>query len=65
MSIQKNEEEMIKENRNKKTGMGEVPLGIQQSENVLNNILAQNSKPELAEYLHAVLFISTTASLFK
>ena len=31
----------------------------------MNNILAQTSKPELAKYLHAVLFIPNTASLLK
>ena len=45
--------------------MWEVPLGSQQSENVVNNIMAQTSKPELAQYLHAALFISTTESLLK
>ena len=45
--------------------MWEAPLGPRQSENVVNNILAQNSKPELGQYLHAVLFSLTTASLFK
>ena len=39
MSIQKNGEEIIKGTINKKTGMWEVPLGPQQSENVVNNIL--------------------------
>ena len=45
MSIQKNGEEIIKGTINKKTGMWEVPLGTQKSENVANNILEQNSKP--------------------
>ena len=45
--------------------MWEVPLGPQQSENVVKNILVQNSKPELAQYLHAALFSSTAASLLK
>ena len=63
MSIQKNGEEIIKGTRNKKTLMWEVPLGPQQSENVVNNILAQTSKLELAKYLHAAHFIPTTASL--
>ena len=65
MSVQKNEEGIIKGTRNKKTGMWEVPLGPQQSENVVKNILAQNSKPELAKYLHAALFSPTTQSLLK
>ena len=63
MSIHKNGEEIIKGIRNKKKGMWEVPLGPQQSENVVNKILAQTSKPELANYLHAALFSPTTASL--
>ena len=45
--------------------MWEVPLGPQQSENVVNNILEKTSKPELAKYLHAALFGPTTASLIK
>ena len=45
--------------------MWEVTLGPQQSENVVNNILAQTSKPELAQYLHAVLFSLTAISLLK
>ena len=65
MSTQNNGEEIIKGTRNKKTGMWEVPLGAQQSENVVNNILVQNSKPELAQYLHAALFSPDTASLLK
>ena len=32
---------------------------------MVNNILAQTSKPELAQYLHAALFISTKTSLLK
>ena len=65
MSIQNNQEEIIKGTRNKNTGMWEVPLGPQQSKNVVNNILAQTSKPELAQYLHAALFIPTTKNLLK
>ena len=45
--------------------MWEVPLGTQQSEYVVHNIMEQTSKPELAQYLHAALFIPTTASLLK
>ena len=63
ISVQKNEQEIIKGTRNKKTGMCEVPLEIQQSETVVNNIMAQTSKPELAQYLHAALFSPTKASL--
>ena len=46
-------------------GMWEVPLETQQSEAVINNIMDQTTKPELAQYLHAALFIPTTASLIK
>ena len=45
--------------------MWEVPLGPQQSENVVNNLLVEKLKPELANYLHAELFIPTIASLLK
>ena len=45
-SIEKNGEEILKGTRNKKTGMWEVPLGPQQSENLVNNIMAKTSKPE-------------------
>ena len=65
MSIQKNGEEIIKGTIKKKTGMWEVNLGPQQSENVVNNILSKTSKPEPAKYLHASLLIPTTASVTK
>ena len=42
-----------------------MPLGTQQSENVVNNILAKTTKPELAQYLHAALFSPTATSLRK
>ena len=45
MSVQKNEKETIKGTRNKKTGMWEVPMVTQQSENVANKILTQTYKP--------------------
>ena len=45
--------------------MWEVPLESQQSENLVNNIMSQTSKPELARYLHAALFISTAASILR
>ena len=45
--------------------MWEVPLKTQQSKVVTNNIMAQTTKPELAQYLHAALFILTAASLHK
>ena len=45
--------------------MWEVPLETQQPAAVINNIMAQTSKPELAQYLHTSLLISTTASLIK
>ena len=65
MSIQKNGEEIIKGTINKKTGMWGVPLGPQQSENLVNNILEKNSKPELAQYLHASLFSPTTSIILR
>ena len=65
MSIHKNGEEIIKGNINNKTVMWEVPLGTQQSENVVNNILEQTQKQEIVKYLHAALFSPTTASLHK
>ena len=40
--------------------MWEVSPETQKSEAVANNIMAKTTKPELAQYLHAVLFISTT-----
>ena len=45
--------------------MWEVPLETQQPAAVTNKILVQTSKPELVQYLHAALFIKTTASLIK
>ena len=42
-----------------------LPLGPKQKENVVNTIMAQTSKPELAQYLHEALFIPTTASPLK
>ena len=39
--------------------MWEVPLGPQQSENVINNIMEQTSKQELAQYLHTSIFSPT------
>ena len=45
--------------------MWEVPLGPQPSKHLVKNIRAPTSKPELAQYLHAGLFIPTTASLLK
>ena len=65
MSINNNGEKIIKGTRNKKTGIWEVPMGPKQPENVVNNILAQTSKPESAQYLHASLFSPTTASLLR
>ena len=60
MSITNNREEIIKG-----TIIWEVPLVPQQPENAVNNILAQTSKPELSQYLHAALFSPTTGSLLK
>ena len=65
ISIQKNGEETFKGNRNKKTEIWEVSLGTKQSENVVHNILAQTSKPELSQYLHAALLRPTIESLLK
>ena len=65
MSIQKNGEEIIKGTRKKKKGMWEVTLGPQLSENVVNNILAQTSRPELSQYLHAAPFIPITEIVLK
>ena len=39
--------------------MWEVPLDTQQSKIVVNRILFQTTKPELAEYFCAILFIVT------
>ena len=65
ISVHKNGKEIIKGTRNKKTGMWEVPLDTQQPEAAINSILAQTSKPELAQYLHAEILRPTTASLIK
>ena len=45
--------------------MWEVPLMPHQSENVVNNILAQTSKTELSQYLHAALFRPPAESIVK
>ena len=45
--------------------MREVPLKTRQSEVAENNILAQTTKPKLAQYFHATLFSPTTARLLK
>ena len=42
-----------------------MTLWPQQSEILVNNILAQNSKPELSKYLYAALFSPTTSSQLK
>ena len=65
MSVHKNVQEIIKGTRNNKTGVWEVPLETQQLAAEINSVLAQTSKPELAQYLHAALFSPTTASIFK
>ena len=65
ISIQKNGKYIIKGTRKKKTGMWEVSLGPQQYKNLVNNILEENSKSELAQYLFASLFIPTAAILLK
>ena len=65
MSVQNNRQEIIKGTRKKQTEMWEVTLETQKSEDVANKILAQKNKPELAQYLHASLFISKRTSLLK
>ena len=45
--------------------MCEVTLITQQSKPAVNNILDQTTKPELAKYLHAVLFSPTITSLLE
>ena len=45
--------------------MWEVPLETKKSEIAENKILAQKTKPELAQYFHATLFILTTTSLLR
>ena len=53
MAIKNNGKETIKGTRNRKTGIWEVPLGTQQSENVVNNILAQTSNQNYPSiYIH-------------
>ena len=65
ISIHNNGEYIIKGTRNKKKRMWEVPLEPQQSENLVNNVQAQTSKPWIAKYLHAALFSPATVSLRK
>ena len=65
MPLQKNGQEIIRGTRNKKTKMWELPLENQQPSAVINKILAQTLKTELAQYFHVALFIPTTASLIK
>ena len=45
--------------------MWEVPLETKQSAAVINKIMAQTSKPELAQYLHAAVLSPTIESLIK
>ena len=45
--------------------MWKVPLETQQLVAVVNCILIHTTKSELAQYLHATLFIRTTATLLK
>ena len=42
-----------------------VPIENQQPESVINNILDQTPKPELAHYLHASIFSPTASSIIK
>ena len=44
---------------------GKCPLETQQSEDLKNKILVQTTKPELAQNVHASLFIPKTASLLR
>ena len=45
--------------------MWELPPGATTIRNVVNNILEQTSKPELAKYLYTALLFPTTESLIK
>ena len=45
--------------------MWEVPLETQQSNIVVDNILAQTTKPELVQYFHVALFSLTSRTLLK
>ena len=65
MIVHNNGQEIIKGTRNKQTGMWEVTLETQQSETMVNNIMAHTNKPELSKYLPAALFSPTTARLLK
>ena len=56
-TVQKIGQKILKGTRNKPTGMWEVTLEQQQSKPVVNSILSQTTKPELAQYFHAALFI--------
>ena len=58
-------QEIIKGTNNKQTVIWEVPLETRQSGVVENKIIAQTTKPELAQYLHAAIFGPATASLLK
>ena len=42
-----------------------MPLGTQQPENVVNNVLEQTYKLELSQYLHAEIFSPTAAIILK
>ena len=65
LPVKNNGQEIIKGTSTKKTGMWEVPLDTQKPAAVINNILAQISKSELAQYLHTSLFSPNTESLAK
>ena len=65
MSVQKNEQEIIRDTRKNTTGMWEVPLETQQPPAAINKILTKTSREEPAHYLHAALLIPTISSLIK
>ena len=56
---------IIKGNRNKQTRIWEVPLETQQFKIVVNNILAQTNKLEMAQYLHDTFFSPKRTILLK
>ena len=62
-TVQNNGQQILKFTRNKKTGIWEVTLITQQSKPVVNKIMDQTTRPELAQYLHNTIFIQTTTSL--
>ena len=59
LQFKKKGQQIIKGTRNKQTGMWEVTLDTQKSKIVVNNILDQTTKLELAQYLHITLLRPT------